>query len=60
MNIRRKIKETKLFTISIKRINLPRNKPIYKEAKVLYTEIYKILMKEIKNDTKDGEIHCVL
>ena len=46
----REIKETIPFTISTKRIkylgiNLP------KEAKHLYPENYKILMKEIKDDT---------
>ena len=54
----REIKETIPFTITIKRIkylgiNLP------KETKDLYSENYKILMKEIKDDT-DGEIHHVL
>ena len=46
----RKIKETIPFTIAMKRIkylgiNLP------KETKGLYTENYKTLMKEIKEDT---------
>ena len=46
----REIKETILFTIATKRIkylgiNLP------KEAKHLYSENYKTLMKEIKDDT---------
>ena len=46
----REIKETLLFTFSTKRIkyqgiNLP------KETKDLYAENYKILMKEIKDDT---------
>ena len=46
----REIKETVPFTIATKRIkylgiNLP------KEAKHLYTENYKILMKEIKDNT---------
>ena len=46
----RQIKETISFTIAIKRIkylgiNLP------KETKDLYTENYKTLMKEIKDDT---------
>ena len=46
----REIKETILFTIAIKRIkylgiNLP------KEAKYLYSENYKTLIKEIKDDT---------
>ena len=46
----REIKETIPFTIAMKRIkylgiNLP------KETKDLYTENYKTLMKEIKDDT---------
>ena len=50
-NNEREIKETLPFTIAIKRIkylgiNLP------KEAKGLYSEICKTLMKEIKDDTK--------
>ena len=54
----REIKETIPFTIATKRIKylgvyLP------KETKDLYTENYKILMKEIKEDTKDGEIYRV-
>ena len=54
----REIKETIPFTITSKRIkylgiNLP------KEAKDLYSKNYKILMKEIKDDT-DGEIYHVL
>ena len=56
----RKIKESVPFTIATKRIkylgiNLP------KERKELYTENYKTLMKEIKNDIflMDGEIFCV-
>ena len=45
----REIKETILFTLAMKRIkylgiNLP------KETKDLYTEKYKTLMKEIKDD----------
>ena len=49
-NSEREIKETVPFTIATKRIkylgiNLP------KEAKHLYTENYKILMKEIKDNT---------
>ena len=40
-----KIKEKIPFTISMKRINLP------KETKDLYIENYKTLMKEIKDDT---------
>ena len=55
----RKIKESIPFTITTKiikylGINLP------KETKELYTENYKILMKEIKVDQKDGEIYHVL
>ena len=55
----REIKETIPFTIAIKRIkylgiNLP------KETKDLYAENYKTLMKEIKDDKKDGEIYNVL
>ena len=53
----REIKETIPFTITMKRIkylgiNLP------KETKDLYSENYKTLMKEIKDDT-DGEIYRV-
>ena len=53
----REIKEIIPFTIATKRItylgiNLP------KETKDLYMENYKILMKEIKDDT-DGETHHV-
>ena len=53
------IKETLPFTTATKRIkylgiNLP------KETKVLYSENYKTLMKEIKVDTSDGEIYHVL
>ena len=52
------IKESIPFTIATKRIkylgiNLP------KESKELYTENYKTLMKEIKDDIKDGEIFHV-
>ena len=44
------MKETIPFTITFKRIkNLGINLP--KEAKDLYAENYKILMKEIKGDT---------
>ena len=54
----REIKETIPFTIATKRtkylgINLP------KEVKDLYSENYKTLLKEIKNDT-NGEIYNVL
>ena len=57
--IRKTIKETISFTIAIKRIkylgiNLP------KETKDLYAENYKTLMKEIKDNTADGEIDHVL
>ena len=41
----REIKETLPFTITTRRINLP------KETKDLYAENYKTLMKEIKDDT---------
>ena len=56
----REIKETILFTISMKRIkylgiNLP------KETKDLYIENYKTLMKEIKDDTnRQRNIPCSL
>ena len=55
----REIKETIPFTIAARRIkyvgiNLP------KETKDLYTEIYKTLMKQIKDGTKNGEIYHVL
>ena len=47
----REIKETISFTITSKRINyLGINVP--KETKDLYSENYKMLMKEIKDDTK--------
>ena len=54
----REIKETIAFIYAMKRtkylgIYLP------KETKDLNTENYKILMKEIKEDTKDGEIYQV-
>ena len=54
----REIKETIPFTIATERIKylgvyLP------KEAKDLYIENYKTLMKEIKEDTKDEEIYHV-
>ena len=54
----RKIKETISFTVVMKRIkylgiNLP------KETKDLYIENYKTLVKEIKDDTIDGEIYHV-
>ena len=52
----REIKESILFTIAIKRIqylgiNLP------KETKELYTENYKTLMKEIKDDINGERVH---
>ena len=55
---KREIKETIPFTIAMKRviylgINLP------KETKDLYIENYKKMMKEIKDDIKDGEIYHV-
>ena len=54
----REIKETIPFTIAMKRIkylgiNLP------KETKDLYIKNYKTLLKEIKDDTIDGEIYHV-
>ena len=54
----REIKETITFTIAMKRIKylgiyLP------KETKDLYIENYKILMKEIKKDTNNGEIYHI-
>ena len=54
----REIKESITFTIATKRIkylgvNLP------KETKVLYTENYKTLMKEIKDDINRWEIFHV-
>ena len=60
MKDQKEIKETIPFTIATKRIkylgiNLP------KEAKDLYTENYKTLMKEIRDDTnRCGEIYHVL
>ena len=54
----REIKETLPFTIATKRIKCLRiNLP--KEAKHLYSENYKTLMKEIKDDTNRwGNIPC--
>ena len=54
----REIKETIPFTIATKRIKylgiyLP------KETKDLYIENYKTLVKEIKDDTNNGEIYHV-
>ena len=52
------IKETIPFTITTKRIKyLGKNLP--KETKDLYIENYKKMMKEIKDDIKDGEIYHV-
>ena len=54
----REMKEILPFTIITKRIKYLRiNLP--KEMKDLYTENYKTLMKEVKDDT-DGEIHYAL
>ena len=54
----REIKETIPFTITLKRIKyLGIN--LLKRAKDLYSENYKVLMKEIKDDA-DGEIYHVL
>ena len=55
----REIKETLPFTIATNIIkylgmNLPR------DIKALYAENYKTLMKEIKDDTTDGEIYHVI
>ena len=55
----RELMEIPSFTIATKRIkylgiNLPR------EKKDLYAENYKTLMKEIKDDTTDGDIYHVL
>ena len=51
MRKQREIKETIPFTIATKRIKyLGINQP--KETKDLHIEIYKTLMKEIKDDTK--------
>ena len=55
----REIKETLPFTTATKRIKyLGINQPM--ETKDLYAENYKILMKEIKDNTTDGEIYHVL
>ena len=56
--LEREMKETIPFTITSKRvkylgINLP------KEARNLYSENCKTLMKEIEDLTKDGRIYCV-
>ena len=55
----REIKETQPFTIATKRIRYL-GIHLRKETKDLYTENYKTLMKEIKDDTKNGEIYHVL
>ena len=56
--IEREIKEIIPFTTATKRIKYLR---IYlpKETKDLYIENYKILMKEIKKDTNNGEIYHI-
>ena len=57
-NSEREIKESIPFTIATKRINyLGINLP--KETKELYTENYKTLMKEIKDDINNGGIFHV-
>ena len=54
----REIKETIPFTIAMKRIkHLGIHLP--KETKDLYIENYKTLVKEIKEDTNDGDIYHV-
>ena len=54
----REIKEAIPFTIAMKRIRyLGIN--LHKETKDLYMENYKTLMKDIKDDTNDGEIYHV-
>ena len=53
----REIKEMIPFTVASKRIKYWRIN-LSKEAKDLYSENYKMLMKEIKDDT-DGDIHYV-
>ena len=55
----REIMETLPFTIATKRIKyLGIN--LHKETKDLYAENYKTLMKEIKDDTNNGEIYHAL
>ena len=49
----REVRETIPYAIASKRINLP------KKSKDLYSENYKMLMKEIKDDT-DGKIYYAL
>ena len=52
------IKETIPFTIATKRIKYL-GIYLFKETKDLYIENYKTLVKEIKEDTIDGEIYHV-
>ena len=57
-NSEREIKESIPFITATKRIKYPGiNLP--KETKELYTENYKTLMKEIKDDINNGEIFHV-
>ena len=58
MRKQREIKETIPFIIAIKRMKYS-GINLLKEAKDLYIENYKTLMKEIKDDTIDGEIYHV-
>ena len=51
------VKESKSYLYD-KKNKIPRHEPT-KETKDLYTENYKMLMKEIKNDT-DGKIYHAL
>ena len=54
----REIKESIPFTIAIKRIKYP-GINLHKERKELYTENYKTLMKEIKDDiNRQRDIPC--
>ena len=54
----REIKETRPFTVAMKRIKYLRiNLP--KDTKDLYAENYKTLMKEIKDDANSGETYDV-
>ena len=55
----RQIKETIPFTTTTKRIKYLRIN-LSKEAKDLYSEKWKILIKERKDDTKNGEIYHLL
>ena len=52
------IKETIPFTIATKRIKYL-GIHLHKETKDLHIENYKILMKEIKKDTNNGEIYHI-